>query len=536
MPNIETYSNQMEGPQPTDRGSSAFAMEGRRVGAFYHQIGESVGGAVARVGEDVQKHETRVELMQQAADISDLHAKYVDRANKITATTKPEDIEAAMSGLRDDLNKDLDNLGQKYTTDGAQDVFIRARAGISDDIFSRTSTDAARSVATGAVANVEEMRNRWSSAASQDGTGFENYINMSGLYIDGLVHPAGGGLGLPMEQAISLKKEVAHDIALAAARNLASSNPAGYKKLASDGRFDKYLTGEEQEGVNHYADEQARATLAGQRAQEEEVRRQQKDFYNTKMNDLVARITQPDGTFKVGPAEMKEAVDISMLPGAGAEGRAGLEFMHHAAKPEAATQVSDPATYEALRQRISSSSTHPLTEIDLKNAFSSGNLSYKDYTDFHNLIKPDADPQATRNREDVNRFLDTFKTAITGGGASSPAWQALGARQYYNFQIDVTNRFNAGIQKGLTADEMLRDVKSPNYLGNLVPHYVPTQDQLTAAAADPTGFKLTQPSRPANAGTAAPRAVVPASRPLPGQPTRLPNESPEQFLARTHKG
>lgn len=546
MPNIATYENTLEGPQPTDRGSSAFAMEGRRVGQFYHQVGADIGGTVARIGTDIQNHDTHVELMQQAADISTAHAELVQQANQIAATTKPEDVEKAMDDFREKVVKPrLDALGAKYQTEGAQDTFIRARAGIEDDLFTRTSTDAARSVAAGAVANVQTMGNQWSSAALADPTGFDNYIKLSDLYIDGLVHPPGGGMGLPIDQALILKKEVAHNIARSAGLGMARSNPAAFADFQKSGKLDPYLTGEEQSSLVGAAAEYGRADAAAQRAAEAETRRQQTELFNNSANQIVAEATQPDGTFTVSPDLMKRAVDASMLPG-GADsgaGRAFLDFMHRAAKPEAITQVSDPATYAALRSRTDPNSANPLTDVDLRKEFAGGRLSPKDYNELHSVIKPGADPTETRNRQDLDRFIGAMKPAIiqAPGFASNPQATSVANRQFYNFQIAATNAFNDGIKAGYTPDEMLRDVKSKHYIGNIVPQYLVTQDKMFANFDHPERV-LTQPPPPA-ALAGKPAAPVkpgtPAKPPTagaPGQPHINPGESVEDFAARLRRG
>ena len=550
MPNITQYENQVEGPHPTDLGSSAYAMMGRRVGQFYHQIGEDVGGTIAKLGDQYVQHETRVELMQQGADIADYHAKALAAQQEIVDKTPPDQVEAKMAAFHDQVNSDLDKLGEKYSTDGARDTFIKVRAGLSDELFTRGAGLVSKSVADGSIDNLDNMTHSMSNIAFNNPTQFEDQVGLLHTYMMGLVHTPEGKAGLPLDQALTLERDAQKRLAISAGQGAARANPDQFMKDYQAGsdhdplNLMKYLDAGDIDKLRRDASEYSHAAeTEANRAQEDAIK-QQKLAFTQKANDIISRMTDPNtGDFNYNPGFMKEAVDAvkSYKLDTSGDGKAFLEFMHHAASDPGQKQRSDPATYDSFRKRIDDQ-TNPLSESDIKGGFSHGLLSYKDYTDLHNLIKPDADPAARQERTDLNHFLEQMKPAITQ--SSNPMYSQFGVwatRQNYNFQIDATNYFKQARAAGVSADDLLRNVKSPYYLGKLVPKFIASGDRINdiVGATTPKAQEryLTQPTDQFTPQGGGQQAAAPApAAVLPGVAARKPGESAEQYLARIHNG
>lgn len=520
MPNIRTYDNNLEAPRPVEGGAQAYEMEGRHISADYSAAGQEIGGGVARVGGQYVKHEERLETTQLGADLATAHANLTVQWNAIAAKTDPKDIEKAADDFRTNIaGPALDAIGSKLNTEGGQDMFARASAGIKDDIFQKTAADTSRLQADGAVSNILTMKNQATNNVFADPSSFSSTMDLMHETFNGMQK----SFNLPAPERLKLEQETAHDIAKATALGMLQKDPTQGKADIADGRFDKYLSGEEIAELQNHGNELVRAQTTAEKAAEEEQRRQQKDAADQFANRLQTSMLQSDGSLRLTPTSARDAVNYSMMPGVtSGDGRAMIDMVHRVAE-DASKPIppkTDPATYESLRARLMLPSTDPqaLTPRDVIQARASGMLDDKDFSFLRSSIDTLAkDPAGKLAATQLNDFLKGMKSTITKSNPMMGMLDGAGDQRFYQFSVDARNAFSAGIARGDKASDLL-DPNGKDYIGKMVPQYQIGTKQ---------GLQMMQ-----NQFSGQPTALAPVG----SMAARRPGESAADFLKRQGGG
>lgn len=515
MPNIRTYSNQLEGPRATSMGADATANAAYHIGQDYADVGREVGGAVSRVGQQYVEHNTRLETTSLGADLATAHAELAVQWNEIANKTDPKDIAAAAADFRDKIAKPrISGIGEKLETEGAQDMFARASAGIYDDIFQKTAADTAHLQGVGAASNVLTMKNQGTAAVFADPGSFASTMDLMHLSLDGMQK----AFGLPSDKRVELQAEIDHDLARSAALGMLQRNPTQGKIDIADGRFDKFLTGEELAALGTHADELVRAQSTADKAAEAEQRRQQKDAADTFGNSIQAQMLQPDGSLVVGPTTAKDAVNYSMMPGVSpGEGRAMIDMVARITKDAGKPQkvVSDPHTYQDLMDRAILPNTDPraLSPTDIYRAVADGHLSQQDASFIKGAFDTiQRDPVGKMNEKSINDFLKGMKSTITKSNPMMNFLDGNGDRNFYDFSVLTRQTVAARLAKGDKLNDILTDLRT-----DALPHF-----QIGAKQ----GLAIMQ-----NTFSGKPQSLAPVT--LPAGAARKPGESMADWSKRT---
>ena len=127
MPNITDYTSPAKGLQPTETGIDARAMEGRRVGAFYTQAGETLkraaqekATAAGRFAEAVgEKARTAGRIAHGVEEAGDQGVAYENHrlisAGAPAAATLHDNLNSAWNAIASDPNTDPHNMGATVT-------------------------------------------------------------------------------------------------------------------------------------------------------------------------------------------------------------------------------------------------------------------------------------------------------------------------------------------------------------------------------------------------------------------------------------
>lgn len=469
MPNIRTYENKQEAASPNDRAAGAWSSAAGSIGSNTAQMGAEIGGGVARLGQAYVHHEERREVTQLGADLATAHAELAVQWNDIANKTDPKDIEKAAEDFRENVAKPrLAKLGDNLNTEGGQDMFAKASAGLEDDIFMKTAADSARLQGVGAVENVMTVKNQLTTSVFAEPTSFNTALSLMHATLDGMQ----GSFHLPSDKRVALETDMVHDLAKSAALGMLQKNPTQGKADLADGRFDKYLSGEEIAALQAHGTELEHAQTVADKAAEVERRRQQKEVADKAANEILASMIQPDGSMAVGPDTPKQMINYSQMPEVSpSESRAMFNMAERVVTDanRAHPAASDPATYSSLMSRVLLPGTDPnaLTPTDIYSAVASGHLSQKDGSyilgAYNNLQK---DPGGKVIAKQVDDFLKGMKSTITKSNPMMGMLDGAGDRNFYDFSVNARAEVQQRLAKGEKINDILNDVRS-----KMLPHY-----------------------------------------------------------------
>jgi len=91
MPQIPEYTAKPPGITAPETGVEAFAMAGRRIGAFYHQEGGELAGALSGAAREAQDFLDHQEISHGAVAYAGLMGDLTDEWNKTVASADPND-------------------------------------------------------------------------------------------------------------------------------------------------------------------------------------------------------------------------------------------------------------------------------------------------------------------------------------------------------------------------------------------------------------------------------------------------------------
>lgn len=500
MPNIRTYTNQQEAGAPNDRAAGAWSSAAGSIASNTAQEGAEIGGGVARIGTQYVHHVARQEITQLGADLATAHAELSVQWNDIANKTNPQDIEKAAEDFRENIAKPrLSKLGDNLQTEDAQDMFAKASSGLEDDLFQKTAGDAARLQGIGAVENVMTVKNQLTTSVFADPTSFPTAMSLMRTTLDGMQ----GNFHLPSDKRAALETDMAHDLAKSTALGMLQANPTQGKADIADGRFDKYLSGEEIATLQAHGDELVRAQTTAQKAQEEALRRAQKEQSDQYADKIVSSLVMSDGSMSVPADVPKAVVNYMAMPGVTpADGRAMADMVERIVKDGKRERpvASDPATYQSLMGRAILPGTDPqaLTLPDVYRAVTAGTLSQKDGSyiigAFNNMQR---DPGGKVVAKQVDDFLKAMKPTITKSNPVMGFLDGKGDRDFYDFSVQSRAMIQQGLSNGQPIDKILDGIRT-----QVLPKYATdTKAALTLMnnqfAGHPQSFG---PSVPRNAG------------------------------------
>jgi len=469
MPNIRQYTNEAEVSGAPFEGA-AYSME--KLGRVEQgAIDQGVSG-VKRGLEAVEEHNQRQEISQLSANLATTHANLTAQWNKIASQTDPNDIEKAAADFREKVAQPaISALGDNLSTSGAQDMFTKASAALTDDIFTKTSADTAHLQGIGAISNAVTVKNQLGNALHSDPSSFETVMQLGDTVVDGLQKSG----TLPLGEATKLRDEYHSSFAAAAALGKIEANPTQAKADISSGMYDKYLSQEQTTALMRHADEMEKAQDVQARAQEADLKRKQKDYSDQQANTIMASMIQPDGSLRVTPDMPKAAVNYSLLPGtAPGEARSMIDMIAKVSKEQEAgiKATTDPHTYEdfSTRMLLPSSDPRALSMRQLYQARTEGQLSDKDFSFFRGGIETlQRDPVKKEADRQFNAFLQSQKPAFTTTGllgVKDPA----GYQRFYQFSQAARQQYEQAYQSGDWKGML--DAKNPNFLGKLAKPFI----------------------------------------------------------------
>lgn len=529
MAKIREYNNQ----QNFSGDSFGTAARTQEVAGYQSGLAIKQGfNQIAQGVKETEEHIAQNEMSKMAAELATAHAELQTQWNEAVRTADPNDHELSQRFMEKNVKPRLSKIGEGLITNSAQQMFTKSSAGLSAELFTRSSADQAHLAGEAAITNLDTVKNQLSNVARADPSSMKNVLGLADMSIDGLV----AQYGLSREDALKLSKSVKSEIAKSAAYGAADLNPQAAKSALERGDYNDHLDGTTVKTIINYADQRQKDQEAAKRAAEAEQRRADDDAANTAATQISTSLIDPEtGVERLPPDYFQNITKYGQMPGAKdgtvrAMRAAGEQMMR------SPILVSDTDTKTNFLGRIWLGNDDPsrLSLADVDSAFGVGLLNKADHTMMRqSIMDADKDPNKAQNMRSLKQAEQSFKSYISK--SNMLVSDKDGDVRYGQFIEEKDRQFQAAIKAGIPAKDLL-DPRSKDYVFRDAQRYAPQAD-----------LKRFQDNIQGNAPPIGPPSVVPwasaptytgnVNRPLPGRtpstlPQRQPGESAADFLKR----
>lgn len=538
MPNIAEVDAGSGAIQAPERGSEAFAQEGRRVGAFYHQIGQDVGGTVQQLGDQYVKHQTDLE-------VSHLYAATTTAEQNLetawqTYSTDPANRgrpDLASSFMQDHVQPVLEDLQSHAQTDTGKRLAAEETARVSQNIFHRTvadqsDLDAAQwhnnvlqtqsNLAAGAdLSNMDQRIGDWNTVASNTMPSTVSADQRSRLSEQLQNEGAARVTASAYLNSFEAIKQ-----GLAAGQDVTAADTAARAALAANRNF-QYLTPEQQTEMTSRLDEAEargkemfRTDQAGQKAAiEEQTNAQIGQIRGSLLPD--SNGNPPDPHAAAAALDRLHQLTNSANPVVAATAGREAEAIGNVIKTQAEDRLTgrltpdDPSAVAEINQRKSIPPGQPgaLTKVELDDMRAAHQISDTTYTEqTRRLDDLSSNPQLREAEARLTSFMrGSIDPQLTGapdagenGGMTlfaptvNPRAKAASGIALNQAIAEFENRVDRGMPVDAAYREMT-DPGSPSSMWHVVPYW-------KQVAANGPGWAAQHPVTVGNPGAAPPPA------------------------------
>lgn len=475
MPNIPEYESTMaqRGLEPSDRGTQAFAMEGRRVGAFYHQIGEDIGGTIKTLGDEYEQHVTTQQVSQGYKTASDLSYGLNEDLKQKLKNADPNDPNVIPEWRAQVMEPAIQKFQESFTTQRSK-AWGMAQADDMRRELTRSALGYQSTVAAYASkANVDTAIQQDSALVYDNPAFLPMAVQRAQSTIEETI---ANSPHMSPDTAAQLReegpKEIAGKLGMSAAKGQIDRDPTSWDKPEVRSIYEKMLSGEQMDQLDGLATRTVEAKVRAQEALDAQQRKQQIDQVDTALNQVRQGIHYgADGSVTVDPSIFDNLLKISTtLPGAKYR-QSEIQAVADLARrftTEAPKVKDDPATASYFNNLIG---TPQLKQVDIDNAVAHGMLSPETAENLRRSAEDyDKRPGSDIAREAMKNFYTTMKPRFGAqdilGMPKSPD-----AIYRYNSLIQLTeNTYTSFVVRGGHSPEefvdRFLDQKSPDYLGN----------------------------------------------------------------------
>lgn len=504
MPNIPVYESKAaeRGLQPSNLGVEAFEMEGRRVGSFYHQIGESLDSGMKTLGAAVEQHQTQSYVLAAGRHLAEMQANHQAAWDTFIKKADLSD-HTQVDAFRQGMEKDYGDFIATAPNDKAK---MWATEQINEQrrsMYARTAADASTMAGAEGMVNHAIMLSTEKSNVYND----LDQLGVSLKRIGAVNETILSNPNISPEHAAQLRAEEFNDAAALtynALRGAIARDPvAGEKLIESLPQAQQYLGGTQLAELHSYAEEQHRAQLHDAAWQQEQDLKNARLAWDQKWTDLQLEGYGPDGVWRAPKDYNKRLAALGGMPGADPE-----KITMGMNRGEEALRAQINGTYTQDNQNVRDSffsrlalppgDPNALTATEIEQAVGRGDLS--DHTAGQlreGVQRSHNDPSYNENWGQLNRVIDGFKTSFTKTNPLSGVVTPVGDVAYGKFQQAVWNAWQAEIRAGKKPGEAEQDLtnpSSPNYIGRLVDRMKPTEADLQRGLDAYTGKGSTAPT------------------------------------------
>jgi BarA-like signal transduction histidine kinase len=506
MPNIQEYDANAT-IRPDDRGTQAFAMEGRRVGAFYHQEGQALGQGLKEAGDVLGQHQEFQEIShgtaQGATLMNNLHQSLEDTLKN----ADPNDP-STMAKWRDTvMEPQLQTFQDAFQTKAGKMWAMQHASALRQNLTEKGMADQSTIAGDAAVANLQTTLNQTGATVYQDPTS----ANLArGVYDNSVEALIKASPNMTADTAAALRlhaQEGKAQITIAQYKGMIDKNPAAGLKAVQDGspELDQYTDQSQRGELQRYGETSARLGIEAQKAQAAQVRQQNEDAGKAAASQLRANMIGPDGTPFVTPqivAQYKALVGKygQYIPGE-TSALGNVIEANNKANIDRTYQQTNPKVYDIMMTGIGKPVGTPgaLTPEMVDNAYAKGQLSGHDHTFFHEAIeRAGKNPDVGETQRVMTEALAALKPQVGKTDAFGNLFAPEAAANFYRLQSDTQNTIDNLRAAGQTEQQIRADLLSPtgaHFIGN--PNSVKNYTITTKASAQMAAMRARMTATPA---------------------------------------
>lgn len=463
MAQVKPYEAPDQPIRPSDRGTEAFAMAGRRVGAFYHQEGEELGGAIKAAGDTADRFIAHSEISHGGLGYAGIFADLTDKWNKIVndpnvdgnnptiaARFQKDEVEPAIEKFQDGF---ISDTGSRWAEGRAQEL--------REHFFIKNAADMKTLAGRANMTNAEKVGNTLADVAFKDLSAAKQALKTLDTTFDGVIRTSNmdaEGVATMMTERQRFKEHITQSAVYGA---LSRQPNLDLNKLISDPDFQPYLKAGDAKQFQTYQQGQQRITESYGRAAAADERRKGEDAADHKQSLNIANnitFNPNSNSLEINPGYFKEIKDIAQMPGA-KEGlvQRAYDLGDHMLKEGGKVEDDPLATYGARNAMLSGDLT--LEDLmRLRQEDKIGDKTFKDlYGEMNDLrVDPEKMPEVKGALEAAR---DQIAPMLPIGGAMSKDPDAIA--RYNSFAQRAMQAL-----KGLTPQERIKatDLTDPNSL------------------------------------------------------------------------
>jgi len=516
VPNIQEYNANAQ-LRPDNMGAEAYAMEGRRVGAFFHQEGADIANGVDQLAKVAGQHQEFQEISRGTAAGATLMNGLSQGLNDTLKNADPNDPTVVQKWKDETMEPALAEFQKNFTTPQGKMWAMEHAAQLRQHFTEIGTADMSTMAGNAAVLNLETTKNQAGAMTYQDPTSADLSRGMYQNSVEALIKASPN---MTADTASSLRLHAQQglaEITVAQYRGMIDKNPqAGLDAVnKGGGPLDQYLDQAQREALQRYGESSIRLQTESAKAAAAAAKAEGEAQGKSAVADLRSRMVGPNGELLVTPqivAEYKQLATgkyAQYIPGE-LSGLGSVISEASRAKLDNTYQTTNPRVYSVLAGGIGHPAGTPgaLTADMVDTAYAHHQLSDHDYHFFHDAIeRTGKDPNVAETQRRMNEAFTAMKPAVGKTDAFGSLFEPQAAQNFYRFQSDVQNTIDNERAAGKTEDQIRKDLLDPtgaHYIGNpnTLSHYVITTK--ASAMEQAMRLKMTAAPGPAPAGQQAP--------------------------------
>lgn len=468
MARIEPYESNVEAPGPVG-GLSPNLDEATAVGRSLSALGSQVDQAA----DIVYKKQEQTEAVQAYSAF----AKYrADAYGKIQKGVEDETLDP--DKVMDDYNNFVDSQSENYTTAGGKNQFLHQAARLQSSLQIKASGGYAHVQGQQTADMVDQATGDGRTAIQLDPSQFQDTLQAGNAFLDSQDQANGGKLNSAL--IAKGKAQMAEDYSYTAIRATAQTSPDAAQKLLDSGAFTKYL---DNQGMSKAQTIITQAQMAS-RAQANFAAKQESDAQSAQDDSTQKSYLQAihSGQFNAGTAFKDPSFNQ-------------LSFSQQNQIFNAAEQASKrdqefrPAVFNGLMKRVESADTdvgHISSDEQLIQMMASGRINPAEARAASVWLAKDPETKLL-NAQVKNVMTYATKTLSMSAplvqglpGVKDPDgdYKTMLFRQAVNQKRAEFLQANPPGQPGSKPVSTLFDPKAPEFVGNMVPQFQMTHDQV----------------------------------------------------------
>ncbi|HLW90508.1 MAG TPA: hypothetical protein VKS78_04300 [Roseiarcus sp.] len=515
MAAIREYENMIDTLRPSDAGVEGFAQAGRRIGTFYHQEGEEIGGAIQSTGQLLEALHSHGEITHGGVAFAGTYLDQTQKWNELSKNADPNDPTVLPRFMQETFEPAMEKFQSGFLSDAGQRWAAQRVEEARQHFEERGIADMSGRAGMAIKTNFDQLGNAYSAAAFSDPSSVKDIFRHIDATVDGV---AGTSPNLTPEQdtwvRTEFKQKLKEQIAESAVAGFIYKNPnADYTKFANDPEIAPYLKATEPAMLQRVQQNQQRMAAAYDRQAQADARRAQTEAIDDKANKSLADHTHFDNngklTFDAGYFQTWK--EIASTPGASPSlVRSALELGEHLQKQQ--EEVPDNQfVRQELQKGILDGETDLESIMKARKEDQIGDQTFAHLYQMYNELRKD--PTAAPGFKDA---LDAAKAAIVSPTIPGARQKDVGGERLYS---DFVQKFVPMLTR-MNPEERAKamNFKDPHSLINTVmaPYVRSTADRVRDMMMINSLGQITQ-----DGGVTVPTAA-PAERYVGGLPVPLP--------------